>query len=69
MPGLVEQDGITQIDNPEGRAQFEFRLRCEAIPGNLHIEATASHLMAGDLMNDAINGSASYFYSQSARYF
>ncbi|MEM6999075.1 MAG: alginate export family protein [Pseudomonadota bacterium] len=53
-----------QSDNYIG-TQLETRVRWDAVPGNIRIEAGAAHIFAGDLMNGAGKSDATYLYSQA----
>ncbi|MFQ5659397.1 MAG: alginate export family protein [Gammaproteobacteria bacterium] len=64
-----------QISNPAGfsdnyiATQIEARLRWQLFPKNVRIEAGVAHLFAGDLMDDAGKGDATYLYSQMVFWF
>jgi len=45
--------------------QIEARLRWEPLPKNLQLEGGVAHLFAGDLMNQAGKGDATYVYTQA----
>ena len=52
-----------QSDNYIG-TQFEARIRWQAVPENIRIEAGGAYLIAGDVMNNAGKSDSTYLYSQ-----
>ena len=64
--GLRNPAGFS--DNYIG-TQIETRVRWDVFPSNLRLEAGAAHIFAGDLLENAGKGDASYFYTQAVFYF